>query len=180
MKITKIIKHDDDLIEEQYVNGDKRWLKNNKYHRENGPAIEQNDGTKYWYISGNLHRDNGPAIESVDGYKKWYIEGKLHRIDGPAIEWNNGDKHWYINGELHRVGYAAIEYSNGSQHWYQNGLLHREDGPAIEDKYYNHCVKQWRFKGREYTEQEFNIMKMKNELNKELINNDVKPKRLKL
>lgn len=158
MKIIKKIDHSDGLIEEHYLNGSRRWLRHNKYHREDGPAIEQADGTKYWYINGNLHREKGPAIDSVDGYKKWYTNGKLHRIDGPAIEWNNGSKHWY-----------------------QNGLLHREDGPAIEEKFYQSYRKEWRYHGKEYSEQEFNIMMMKNELNKELTNNnEVKPKKMKL
>ena len=46
-----------------------------------------------------LHREDGPAIEWQDGSKFWAINGTNHREDGPAIEWSNGDKSWYINGK---------------------------------------------------------------------------------
>ena len=48
--------------------------------------------------SGRLHRENGPAVEWDDGAKSWYINGKRHREDGPAIEYSNGAKSWCING----------------------------------------------------------------------------------
>jgi hypothetical protein len=55
------------------------------------------EGNRYWYNSeGKLHRDNGPAVEWNDGAKEWLINGERHRIDGPAYENNNGDKAWYI------------------------------------------------------------------------------------
>ena len=37
-----------DVIEYGVV---KYWYKNDKLHRENGPAIEYFDGSKYWYIN---------------------------------------------------------------------------------------------------------------------------------
>ena len=36
-------------------------------------------GTKRYYKNGKLHRLNGPALEFADGYKEWWINGK--RID---------------------------------------------------------------------------------------------------
>jgi hypothetical protein len=33
--------------------GIKRWYKDNKLHREDGPAIE-NNGINYWYYNGTL------------------------------------------------------------------------------------------------------------------------------
>lgn len=36
----------------KYSNGNKAWLKNNKFHRLNGPAIEFISGEKEWYIQG--------------------------------------------------------------------------------------------------------------------------------
>ena len=56
------------------------------------------DETKRWYRDGKLHREDGPAIEYVNGTKLWYRDGKCHREDGPAIEWANGDKYWYLKG----------------------------------------------------------------------------------
>ena len=79
--------------------GNKHWLLNGKWHREDGPAIEFADGTKAWYLNGELHREDGPAIEDANGYKAWCLNGELHREDGPAIEWANGTKEWYVDGE---------------------------------------------------------------------------------
>ena len=82
------------------ANGDKVWrLKNGKYHREDGPAVEYADGTKEWYLNGKLHREDGPACEYADGDKRWYLNGQLHREDGPACEYAYGDKYWWLNGE---------------------------------------------------------------------------------
>ena len=48
--------------------------KNNRPHRENGPAVICGD-YKEWRLYGALHRLDGPAI--INGYKKmWYIKGK--------------------------------------------------------------------------------------------------------
>ena len=57
------------------------------------------DRTKWYNLEGQLHRENGPAIEWDDGSKAWFINGKRHRVDGPAIEKVNGYKVWYINGQ---------------------------------------------------------------------------------
>jgi hypothetical protein len=82
-----------------------------------------NNGTKFWYYNDKFHREDGPAIEYVNGYKAWYINGKLHREDGPAIEWADGYKEWYINGQHHREDGPAIEYADGDKEWYLNGKL---------------------------------------------------------
>ena len=34
------------------------------------------DGHKEWYLNDQRHREDGPAIECQDGSKFWYIEGK--------------------------------------------------------------------------------------------------------
>ena len=51
-------------------NGYKEWWKNDKLHREDGPAIECTDGYKAWFLNGNFHREDGPAVECTDGYKE--------------------------------------------------------------------------------------------------------------
>jgi hypothetical protein len=57
-------------------------------------------GTCRWYNSeGLLHREQGPAVERDDGYREWYLNGLLHREDGPAIEWNDGTRMWFLNDE---------------------------------------------------------------------------------
>ena len=57
-------------------------------------------GTRWYYNSaGQLHRDDGAAVEWNNGTKSWYQNGLRHRTDGAAVEWPSGNKVWYINGE---------------------------------------------------------------------------------
>ena len=51
---------------------------NGKFHREDGPALEDANGNKWWYLNGKLHRENGPAVEYADGDKYWYLNGKRY------------------------------------------------------------------------------------------------------
>jgi hypothetical protein len=58
--------------------GNKFWCKNGNYHKEDGPAVEFNDGTKVWYQNGLVHREDGPAVEYGNNEsKEWWIEGKI-------------------------------------------------------------------------------------------------------
>ena len=86
-------------------NDDKFWYnEKGQYHRDDGPAIEYQNGSKEYYQNGLLHREDGPAIEyglaAGHGklHKQWRLHGKLHREDGPAFEGINGDKEYWING----------------------------------------------------------------------------------
>lgn len=38
-----------------------------RYHREDGPAYEADDGSWAWYKHGRLHRTDGPAVRLVYG-----------------------------------------------------------------------------------------------------------------
>ena len=51
----------------------KYWLKDNLYHRLNGPAIDYTNKEKYWFQNGRKHRLDGPAIVYADGRKEWYL-----------------------------------------------------------------------------------------------------------
>ena len=102
--------------------GFKRWYKNDQIHREDGPAIEGENGVKYWYIHGVRHRIDGPACEYADGSKEWWVNGRLHREDGPAIERTDGSKRWRINGVRHREDGPAIERVDGRNFWYVNDV----------------------------------------------------------
>jgi len=76
------------------------WINSQgQYHREDGPAIEYNNGDKYWYRNDQRHREDGPAIEWADGDKEWYLNGRRHRGDGPAIEFSNGHEEWWYHGK---------------------------------------------------------------------------------
>ena len=82
-----------------YANGNRAWYQDGKFHRLDGPAIEQTNGSKFWYQNDKRHRLDGPAVEDANGDKHWYQNGERHRLDGPAIEYANGDKRWCIDGE---------------------------------------------------------------------------------
>jgi hypothetical protein len=87
-----------------YVERDMQiYYKNNKFHREDGPAVIFNNGRQEWWIEGKRHRINEPAVISADGRQEWYFEGKLHRIDGPARLWVNGNHEWWKEGNY--LGY---------------------------------------------------------------------------
>lgn len=80
------------------------YYKNGKQHREDGPAIEYDNGDYEWYINGLLHREDGPAIRFHDDKTNktrlsWYIDNELHREDGPAYIDEDGKFHWFLRGE---------------------------------------------------------------------------------
>lgn len=40
------------------------------------------DGTKRWHLKDKLHRDDGPAIEYQDGTNEWWLNGiQVREID---------------------------------------------------------------------------------------------------
>lgn len=50
-------------------------LPNGDLHREDGPALEWNDGTKVWFQNNVMHRNDGPAYEGCDGALQWFVHG---------------------------------------------------------------------------------------------------------
>ena len=83
--------------------GDRRWFKNGKKHRKDGPAIEWANGHREWWINGFPHRENGPAMEWADGGREWWLNGLRHRDDGPAVERADGTQEWWIDGKRKRA-----------------------------------------------------------------------------
>ena len=79
------------------ANGTMRWLKNNEYHNDDGPAIVSTKGVEH-YCNGKLHNIKGPAIDMADGTKKYFINGKLDRKIGPAVINPDGSTEVWING----------------------------------------------------------------------------------
>jgi hypothetical protein len=57
-------------------NQTKRWYKNGKLHKENGPAIEYPNGIKHWCRNGQTHRENGPAVVNSDGSKEYWLNDR--------------------------------------------------------------------------------------------------------
>lgn len=81
-----------------------------KYHREDGPAIEYDDGRKEWWLNGALHRIDGPVVEyDNDGGKQWWVHDVLHRLDGPAVIRSDGREFWHING--YPISYRICEWA---------------------------------------------------------------------
>lgn len=87
-------------------------------------CVKSKNSIKY-YRGYLLHREDGPAIESENGTKEWFLNGDRHREDGPAIEYANGGKEWWRNDRLERKVGPSIEYPNGFKAWYRNGHLYR-------------------------------------------------------
>ena len=58
--------------------GTKRWLNSlGQFHREDGPAIEHDNGIKFWYKNGLHHREDGPAVQyAYSGHIEWWIVGR--------------------------------------------------------------------------------------------------------
>jgi hypothetical protein len=64
--------------------------------------VVDNYGTIIYYLNDNLHREDGPALEYDNGDKQYWVNGKLHRLDGPAIEYSSPTMHsqnqWHYKG----------------------------------------------------------------------------------
>ena len=58
------------------------------------------DGREAWFKDDKLHREDGPAIKYPNRSQFWYLFGKLHREDGPAAVYPDLDVHWYLNGQF--------------------------------------------------------------------------------
>ena len=120
--------------------GNQRWFKDGKVHRENGPAIIWRDGEQDWYKDGKRHRDGDlPAVVTESGILHYYKYGKLHRDgDLPAIMRPSGHRAWYQDGWEHRDGdKPAVISGDGDEEWWRHGNRHRDgDMPAyVSDEY---------------------------------------------
>lgn len=51
-------------------------MRDGKYHRADGPAVERDNGDREWYVNGVRHRADGPAIDYANGHQAWYLDGK--------------------------------------------------------------------------------------------------------
>ena len=128
----------------KHSSGEKRWFKEGKYHREDGPAIEYANGDKEWYKEGKLHREEGPACEYYDGTKKYWLKDVYYSSEKgfkQALAKLNKDKpvikeKVYTVEEFFKLPVnkrtGCVKYSNGDKRWIKRGKLHRLDGPAYE------------------------------------------------
>ncbi len=49
-------------VSSQNEHGVITFFKDNKLHREDGPAVIYPDGTEIWWYEGETHREDGPAV----------------------------------------------------------------------------------------------------------------------
>ena len=50
------------------------------YKPGDGPTVNS-DGNKYWIINGYFHREDGPALILANGYEVWYLNGEKVEYD---------------------------------------------------------------------------------------------------
>lgn len=64
----------------------------------------QNQVCYSWSLpDGTIHREDGPALEydngTCTGPFMWYFNGLLHKLDGPARIWSDGQTEWWFHGK---------------------------------------------------------------------------------
>lgn len=94
------------------------------YHREDGPAIINDDGTQEYYRFGQRHRTDGPALIFPNGTEIWIRNNLRFREDGPAVIVPSEYEVWYYANMKHRVdGPAYINHKTGVQEFWEFGEL---------------------------------------------------------
>lgn len=59
----------------EFVVSGKRYSKNGRLHREDGPAVVYPGQHREWWINGRRHREDGPALIAFDGFAEWWFNG---------------------------------------------------------------------------------------------------------
>lgn len=85
-------------------NGDKHWLKDDKFYREDGPAVECVDGTQWWYRDGKLHE----GFRQADPFEKIKVIGIKEANMPTSTEKNNLESLFEDNIKL-RKGYQQLQ-----------------------------------------------------------------------
>lgn len=92
-----------------------------------------------------LHREDGPAIEYEDGTNEWYINNQRHRIDGPAItcsKSNISGKHKIVLSNFSFYDYyiCDVPYTEIEFWQLQSTILSEK---YIDEQWYNraYCIK---------------------------------------
>lgn len=134
----------------EFENGCEKWFQHGVLHRKDGPAVIEST-MKCWFVNGFLHRDDGPAYVDTN-IRSWYRHGVQHRVDGPATIYANGSEFWIRNGEYHREDGPAVKDAHSSTVWYLNGKRHRKDGPAV---IHRNGSKEWWIYGEQISQKEF-------------------------
>lgn len=51
-----------------------RYYKDDRLHREDGPAIIWSCGDVEYWVDGFIHHEDGPALVYADGNERWWIQ----------------------------------------------------------------------------------------------------------
>ena len=57
------------------------FIKNNRVHRDDGPAMILENGSKVWYKNDKIHREDGPAVEGIDGHYEWFLNDVKYSLN---------------------------------------------------------------------------------------------------
>lgn len=133
------------------------WYKNDKLHREDGPAVIYENGSQEWYFNGELHRDNDAPIQNVTilpspGSNRQALPNSIYVNNDDLIQTSKVRKQTYntsLSSDLKESillnDNPAVIHMDGYKAWYKNGKLHRECGPAVmfrhRYEWYKHGVK---------------------------------------
>jgi hypothetical protein len=112
-------------------NGVVCFLRKNKFHNGDGPAIIHPNGFVYFH-NGQKHREDDLPASKNGTRLEWYYWGKCHRISKPAVEDADNQVHvWMQNDLKHRRDLPAVVHTpRGYVAWWVEGKRHRVDGPA--------------------------------------------------
>ena len=67
--------------------------------------------TRY-YLNGKAHREDLPAVINDDGMLQYWLNGQLHRLDGPAISCRKkSNLRWDDEYRIHGRRYNKEEYN---------------------------------------------------------------------
>jgi len=121
-------------------------------HPSGADTIEHFNLSSIYYKNNKKHREDGPAVVSkkVNGgvaYEKYYINGELHREDGPAvIFYNDHSGYQYRSNSTHIPG--ALYYIKGYQLKRADFLKRKKvfELKEFEIKNINFGGKQWNLK----------------------------------
>lgn len=47
--------------------------------------IQSKNGARRWYRDGRLHREDGPAIERADGTREWWLFGRRYETEAEFV-----------------------------------------------------------------------------------------------
>ncbi len=94
------------------IDGNVRWYKDGRLHREFDPAVEWIDGRLEWFKEGLRHREDGPAVVDPCGLREWFVDGQRHREDGPAVIWVKDRENILVEWFLYGTQFTEVQFND--------------------------------------------------------------------